>query len=660
MPLLDLPNDVLEIVLSRLEPRDYLAFCRVSKAVYREFRQDSLYWRPETAATFRLPISPLLAADGPRWYWLYKRLRTQTRLFTWGQGLRGNFTLGRPWPSPRRPLPHLPPRHPRTFQRTTSSWPNETPVPDDVGVIVDLQCGGWSTTILSSDGQLYTVGALDSLNGITIGETAVRFTELKYLTHSTSAIRHFSAGRRHVLALTDDGEILSWDRVNGNGLKVFSRTGRDFGGKPIRVAAGWSESSAYVPQTGIVYWTPLKNDQADEMLDGIHVQEMIIPNTARRQTDQGRLLEIVKHVVLEGFIIWITSDSKLCACPVGERMPFEVPGFASEGRELKDVQGQFHTFGVFTGAGEVLAGNVDYLRRCSEAFRADPSVFGSGDWSTLTRLLSSRPRDVPALQHTGVVALSYGDYHYHALHADGKITSYGTDSQCCGSLGLLGPDSGARFRGVRKERPGVGGDAKLLPIAELRGRQVWFEPEKKDWLGWLEDSVRQPSFTFEGQPAHLAWDDHPDRQAAFSEWVEQEGRNWDRGPATASADDANGAKTDHDPSPKMGDYDQLGAYFAITIAAAGWRSGALVLVDEDKAHEARSKWVTVKEKIPRSVPGQFESVYEKEEYVWKAQGFPKVILPDGFEMPGEGEPRIWRDGRPTMDELGLAAQTSHT
>ncbi|OAP63093.1 hypothetical protein AYL99_02320 [Fonsecaea erecta] len=682
MPLLELPDDVLPIVLAYLDPKDYLAFCRASKAVYSKYRQDPVYWRHEASNTFRLPISPLLAADGPRWYWLYKRLKTQTRLYTWGQGLRGSLGPGRALSVPRRPPTHLPPHLPQrvlpriparphqirpypgraAFQRTSSSWPTEAHIDDDVGVIADLQCGGWSTTILSSDGKLYTTGSIDSMDGRVVGESSNHFQQLEYLTQSTSAIRQFSSGRRHILALTDDGKILSWDRINAKGLMVFSRSGTDFGGKPVRVAAGWAESSAYVPEIGIVYWTPIQNDHSDEMLDGKEVKEKVVPGTARRRTETGDV-EVLKHVVLEEYVVWITNESKIYACalhvdhpdqPGPTHPPFELPGFDGPGRELKDVQGQFHRFGVFTATGEVLAGDTSYIRRCGEAVRHHPDLLSTNDWSTMTALLASRPQDVPAMQRTGVIALAYGDYHYHALHADGKITSYGTDSQSCGSLGLSGPDQGGRFRGLRREGRNPRSDAQLLPIANIRGRQIWFEPERKDWLQWMEDQLTQPHLAVNGQPARHIWDTDTVKQAAFSEWVEQEGKHWEEGPASKMITEPLAKAPENHTT---GDYANLGSYFPIAIAAAGWHSGALVLVDEDRAHEVRSKWAVPRQESDddktRSMPGAFESLDLDEVYVWKRDGFPKVQLPNGFEMPGDGEPRPWRDGMPTMQELGL-------
>ena len=670
MALLDLPEDILLIILLNLDPKDHLNFCRTSRPVYQAYRQDSLYWRTATSSTFRIPISPLLAADGPRWYSLYKKLKTQTRLYTWGQGRKGSLGHGRAIQLPlRRPRGMVGPvrRPPRViFERINSTWPTDTHVPDEVGIIADLQCGGWSTTILSSDGKLFTTGSLDSLNGITIGESTDRFKQLEYLTQSTSSVQQFSSGRRHVLALTDDGEILSWDRLNGKGLKPFSRTGRDFGGRPTRVVAGWDTSSAYVPEVGIVYWKPIRNDQSDEMLDGIHVSERVVPGTARAASANGTA-EVSRHIVLAEFIVWITPDSKLYACGIGgepedltgpTNAPFEVPGYSSTDRELKDVQGQFQNFGVFTGTGEVLAGNVDYLRRCALALFDNTSLRDSGDWSSHQDIITSRPADVPSLQHAGVIALAYGDHHYLALHVDGRISALGRDSGSCGQMGLGDPGTGGRFRGLHRDQMQASRDAFLLPIAERTGRQIWFEPEKKDWLSWLEETLKQKDFKHDdGQLAYRIWD-NLQRSDLFSQWTDQEGRHWKNGPQRASDAAEAGPSTGQGDESTQTDYDDLEPYFAITVAAAGWHSGALVLVDEEKAHLIREKWFVHHDEGDDGpvMPGAFESKNDTEEYIWKQAGFPKVELPDGFMMPGVGEPRVWRDGRPSLAQLGAAEE----
>jgi SCF-associated factor 1 len=522
---------------------------------------------------------------------------------------------------------------------------------------VDLQCGGWSTTVLTSEGKAYTLGILDASDGRNVGEIARDFTRLEYLSQSTSALRQLSVGRRHVLALNDNGEILTWDRVNAKGYKVFARAARDFGGEPKRVVAGWGDSSVYVPETGIIYWQPVKNDQ-DQMLDGLHVKEKIIPNTARRiqrVSEKDVVIEVLRHIVLEGWIVYITSRSQIFACAIEATdpeqteptaLPFEVPGYACEGRELKDVQGSFRSFVVFTASGEVLAGNVDYLRRCSIG-RQNTAADSAPTEEMQEALLASRPPDIPAMQNTGVIEVAFGDYHYHALHSNGTVTSYGTEAQCYGSLGLGDVNAGSWFRGVAKL--GQGGwraDAKLLPIANIRGRQVWFEPEKKVWLRWMQDHKTD---------AHQNLS-----QSIYSEWVEQEGRHWAEGPVTTRKSLPKWGSSGQQQAPQQieaQNYENLGAYFVISLAAAGWHSGALVLVDEVKSEEVRQKWMVTRRAPP--VPGEFEASEEPhEEYVWVGQKtLPKIQLTPGSGQFLEGDLQPWRDGIPTMQEMGLELGT---
>ena len=133
----------------------------------------------------------------------------------------------------------------------------------------------------------------------------------------------------------------------------------------------------------------------------------------------------------------------------------------------------------------------------------------------------------------------------------------------------------------------------------------------------------------------------------YSEWIEQEGRHWADGPPSSTP-------PEHPVSSKAagGDYDHLGAYFAISISAAGWHSGGLVIVDETAAEKARHLWIQ-EQSDDLHVPGSFENPSDEEHYVWQSEGVPRVELMGGFITPGEGEVRPWRDGKPTLAQLGL-------
>ncbi len=104
--LLELPQDILDLIFPHLPPKSFLALCSVNKEAHEHYHHDPPYWRIKTSETFRLPISPLLydshrdqsdAGGTPvsslarNWSWLYKTLRTQTRPFSWGQGIEGGL-----------------------------------------------------------------------------------------------------------------------------------------------------------------------------------------------------------------------------------------------------------------------------------------------------------------------------------------------------------------------------------------------------------------------------------------------------------------------------------------------------------------------------------------------------------------------------------------
>ena len=67
--------------------------------------------------------------------------------------------------------------------------------------------------------------------------------------------------------------------------------------------------------------------------------------------------------------------------------------------------------------------------------------------------------------------------------------------------------------------------------------------------------------------------------------------------------------------------DGLGAYFALRVSAAGWHSGALMLVNDELAQKDP----------PFSIEGK---------------SFPRLRLSDGTEMPGTRALDTWRHGQP--------------
>ncbi len=494
---------------------------------------------------------------------------------------------------------------------------------------------GWSTTLLTSGGVLHTTGVL---NGMKTLATKERLHTLQFPQEYASApvgiqeeiqsevqsvvpvetqaespkfaIRQFSAGRAHILALSDSGRIWSWYDSNQPALQVKfakldtkevsldSNPTASIFGQVKQVVAGWSRSSAFIHGFGIVVWDPVEREDEKDGTDSMLVLEHgEVPKTGyqrihgHRDSDDEKALSeevgaVKNYIMLENYVVFVTDIGRVFYGKFGENSSVED---ICELRHLRsingspiDVQGSFRRFAIFKDD-EVITTSQDYLEACWTARQNNPE---QEDIEGL--------RKIPALQHNDVISVAFGDYHFLALHSDGKITSYGTEMQACGALGLGNRAnlSGAA-RGVVYD---VTNNGRLAPHAYTHGRQVWFDSRKNDWIQHVVHGHKDDEESEERRTLFLS---DVDVQGEVSEWFEQEGRAWDE---------------------DRGE-DGLGAYFALRVSAAGWHSGALVLVNE----ELEAKEVG---------------------YNWKDKNFPRLKLANGREMPGSGAFDEWRKGRP--------------
>ena len=332
-----------------------------------------------------------------------------------------------------------------------------------------------------------------------------------------------------------------------------------------RTIAGWDRSSVYVEGTGIVFWDPSPHglrDGADVML----THSSTIPGTGHsRKGDNwtshasldSEVGVVTQHIVLEGYIVFTTELNKVFAYSTttseevdSDARPVELTTFKSTGIsssfEIQDLQGSFRSFAIFTSSGEVLTAS----RSLIDAF------FNASIANTLPSDVHSRPNRIASLQHQSVISLAFGDYHIHALHSNGTISSFGTDPGRVGAFGLGASHIASWLRGAQP--------ADNQPDLTLSGEQrrtVWFEPLMRQWL---HDSFRQIQDKIP-RPFPSGW------YVKSGDWFEEQGRRWEEGVS----------ESEH----------ELPAYFALNVAAAGWHSAALVLVDEEKAERARRKHI---------------------------------------------------------------------
>ncbi|KAF2468902.1 uncharacterized protein BDR25DRAFT_304831 [Lindgomyces ingoldianus] len=698
----ELPLDILVLIVPYLDANSFLAFCSTCKAFQQpSIRLDPSYWSHATQSAFRVPNQPVIQHDGLRWQKMYRRMLTQSRVFTWGANTYNR--LGHSFQQMHVPRGARTMRRIRWTHSTHCSFPAEMERTRELGIIADMQCGGWSTTLLTSKGSLHTVGVLDGMqllhnHSADIGLQSLRFpagypysTALTMYEESCVAIRQFSSGRSHILGVSDSGRIWSWYAVHRPALHVkflnidvkevssSERVPRgSLYGRVKKVVAGWSTSSGYIYGTGIVLWEPVKRAQGEDEADTMLVMDTVeVPKTgyqrvkgASRESDQDKALGqevgmVLNYIILEQYVVFVTDIGRVFCGRLGENNKvdevMEVRALRNDSGTPLDVQGSFRSFAIFKN-GEVLTSHQNYLEACWNDRHNNPEGTSIEGF-----------KRIPALQHNGVISIAFGDYHFLALHSSGKITSYGTELQSCGALGLGGDgDPEGRTRGIRYT--GFGHDGKLLPHAYTNGRQVWFQPEMKKWITFMTSGGKDPDEAKERMRMFVT---DANVQGEVSEWFEQEGRDWDKDPALQDVDD-----------------DGLGAYFALSVSAAGWHSGALVLVNEKLADRVREKCIikdpdvepdpepelstNITEGLENDDDSPIDVVSADEDqqppqppphlhdphanfldpishgaspkkgykYTWAEKPFPRLILSDGTEMPGVVKFDEWRYGRP--------------
>ncbi|KAH9827472.1 hypothetical protein Tdes44962_MAKER02919, partial [Teratosphaeria destructans] len=521
LTFLDLPVDILWLIFPYLDARDFLSLTSTCQALHKsDFVHDAHFWSALVRNTFRVPNQPVVQNDGERWQKLYRRLLTQSRIYTWGSSSEG--CLGHSYEPPIMGVTPLgvPPRA-RRSRLMAASWPEPMDNTQGLGVVSDVQCGGWSTSLLTAKGAVHTVGTLDADHWArrppsrrqvpTLSPTPLKYPPSYVPPHQrydpSTAIKQFSSGRAHVLGLSDSGRIWSWQNVELAALHVRflhheTRENQESGPGTVRkVVAGWNKSAAFIEGPGIVVWDPLQREYDDASVEdaALVMETAVVPNTGYRRPrnkaqraneNDARLAEtvgeVLNFVLLEHVVLVNTSIGKLFAAQIfwddGQPRiaePIELALSAESGNAdaafTTDVQGSFRRFAVFTRAGEVLTGHQDRITDLMQGVPSEQPLF----------------KRIAALQHKDVISVAFGDYHFHALHSSGYITSYGTEPQASGALGLGGHgDPEGRLRGIRYQS--VNRDGLLVPHAYAEGRRVWFEHEKRDWIRFLTAGGAEP------------------------------------------------------------------------------------------------------------------------------------------------------------------------
>ena len=362
----------------------------------------------------------------------------------------------------------------------------------------------------------------------------------------------------------------------------------------------------YVANVGIVYWTPVQDSdilqggrrETIPVHDTMLIESATIPGTGFRRKKnerdsndslESRIGQVTNHIVLAGCIVFTTDRNKIFFYRTLFPMPaFDIPEpielttfynvLPDQKFHIRDIQGAFTRFAVFTDSGNIIMGTEEFLDAFHHAYTTSSSD---------APIPLPPPSIIPSLQSKTIISLAFGDHHFHALHGNGTVTSYGQELRRCGALGL-GERVESTLRGVYVQNIGFGNGR--LPDGE--GRTVWFDPLME---AWLQDLGTKAVVDVEAKERlSMLNSGHVGAREAFANYFESEGAKWE------------------EDVTKKG---EMGAYFVLKVAAAGWHSAALVLVDDEKAEKARAAHVLEPPPAKSRDPSPAGSLQSNDSYV---------------------------------------------
>jgi SCF-associated factor 1 len=485
-----------------------------------------------------------------------KKIRTQGKIFTWGDTL--------PWCSEdhERPLLKSIPQLSLTLNQ------------NDTSPVVSLQCTRNSVCVLRSDGNIYLNGIIcpnDEPPGLLNPPHPhkLKSPEDSSTPYPINLVRSFSCGPDYILGLSRSGEILSWNS-NSQPADIINAPFRSNEIESGIVKAGWKVRSVWLADVGIALWMLSESGPQFCILDQTRIND-----AAGTQPDTAAAISSI--IVLQEYVLFTISTSpNLWAArmswPNGRERSAENPGVVENPIELpfpltqettrpevvERLEGSYWSkFAVLLRGGGVII--LD-----EEDIRAAFGCIGDGSYQMGTpnppETLAGWSRRIAALQEIGespltVQMVAFGERHFHAVHSNGTVTSYKTDGHQIGARhNSLGLGSHLALRGVH---PTTG----IFEASSLElGRQVWFQSKKEEWLGTIERKgcIRQINGT--GPPALSGCRRDPEFRGRVGCWIEDEGRRWDQVFRQPDVDS-----------------EELGLHYTLLVASGALHSAAFVM-----------------------------------------------------------------------------------
>jgi hypothetical protein len=340
----------------------------------------------------------------------------------------------------------------------------------------------------------------------------------------------------------------------------------------VKVVSGWHANAAYLYGRGIAVWGyGTQNTGWDRLSDSQNstphepsalIPLKLIPGTGylRDQEDTNQfnatvnneddyLGEVIDFVSLENdIVVFLTDGGHVYASKDGD-YPVYLRNFSAPSSEtvFTQIEGSFRNFALMNISGSVYLGNTSIV----EAWLVnedDDIDDNDAEYKPIIR---------PALQNRSIVSITFGDYHFLAMTASGRVIGFGHEPGRCGCLGLGRAPISRNLRGIPH------GNGELAAPDE--GIDVLFSKHQL--------------------AAGLILGGRPSGAELFAKI----------------------SVLDHGET-------EFGAQFAYSIAAGGWMSAALVLVDEKALDQQKT---TIGMLIEETLPGFTKgSVFETKQNMW--------------------------------------------
>ena len=457
------------------------------------------------------------------------------------------------------------------------SWPelSGTLNYDEVSPIIDVQCGEYSVCVLNDAGEAYITGVIDSSRFKPTPMSERLPSKATRLTHGSSSIAQFSVGPKHIMALAKDGSIWRWWSKHETGVRInFTHGSTD---EERYVCTGWDVSSAYVMGYGIVVWETGRVPTTSR-------HSVLIPGSrndchfSKEYPTPNLYSSSKKWILIRNYIVLLDQNDTLYVArlnlpetpqlykvsyldifeigdenepPLSLDTGTAIPHRFDIQNKVEKLHGSYWSrFAVVIqsqDAGKLVLmineSNIeDAIALANPGHTPDPSL------PCDRKSLSLKSLKIPALnrggnERTRVVRMAFGEHHFFAVDALGRLTAYGGEKVAkprrkrnrqrhSGALGL------GEHKDLRGFDPNING---LQRHAYVTGRQVLFQPSRIDWIGRLNlgghlgHPWKHIRDTYEGFYATEAEKELrtrckqcPETRGPVSEWIEEHLNNWKR------------------------------------------------------------------------------------------------------------------------------------